>query len=152
VFNDLKNVKIAKRSLKICLFWPILGHFMNLNHILKKVGRRSDQNWFVWWGFRNLHALRYPKTGILSKCENFWVNSSLSMMWRANCSIVTVQQNQTPDISFFFDIISYLYQVLKLDIISYLISLSKKWYWYNIISFSQMLNGNLIYILFWQQY
>jgi hypothetical protein len=47
---------------------------------LKKVGKKSDQNWFVWWGFRNLHALGYPKTVILSKCENFWVNSSLSMM------------------------------------------------------------------------
>jgi hypothetical protein len=27
VFHDLKNVKIAKRSLKICQFWPILANF-----------------------------------------------------------------------------------------------------------------------------
>jgi hypothetical protein len=27
VFHDLKNVKIAKRSLKICLFWRILVNF-----------------------------------------------------------------------------------------------------------------------------
>jgi hypothetical protein len=45
VFHDLKNVKIAKRSWKTCNFWPIFCqfylHFMNLNHILKKVGRRG---------------------------------------------------------------------------------------------------------------
>jgi hypothetical protein len=52
---------------------------------------------------------------------------------------------------FFEDIISYLYLGLKLDIISYLISLSKKWYWYNIISFSKKFNQNLFYfcLLFW---
>jgi hypothetical protein len=27
VFHDLKNVKIANRSLKICQFWPILANF-----------------------------------------------------------------------------------------------------------------------------
>jgi hypothetical protein len=27
VFHDLKNVKIAQRSLKICQFWPILAIF-----------------------------------------------------------------------------------------------------------------------------
>jgi hypothetical protein len=44
VFHVLKNVKIAQRSLKICQFWL---YFMNLNHILKKVGRGRSQNLFL---------------------------------------------------------------------------------------------------------
>jgi hypothetical protein len=40
VFHDLKNVKIAEKSLKIGQL-PILDTFYEFLHILKKVGRRG---------------------------------------------------------------------------------------------------------------
>jgi poly-D-alanine transfer protein DltD len=42
--HDLKNVKIAEKSLKIGQFLPILATFYELNHVLKKVGRESCHN------------------------------------------------------------------------------------------------------------
>jgi hypothetical protein len=36
VFHDLKNVKIAKRSLKISLFWPILATFYEFKSHFEK--------------------------------------------------------------------------------------------------------------------
>jgi hypothetical protein len=59
VFHDLKNVKIAQRSKKICQFWL---YFMNLNHVLKKVGRGRSHNTFSLNVFLNLHALEFPKS------------------------------------------------------------------------------------------
>jgi hypothetical protein len=70
-------------------------------------------------------------------CHHMQKKGHFSVMGNAQNIISTLEKwyVQTQDISFF----------LGYYIISYLISLSKKWYWYNIISFSQMLNGNLIY-------
>jgi hypothetical protein len=55
---------------------------MNLNHVLKKIGRGRDLNWFIGLVFRNLHALGYPKPKTILTFIDFWVNSSLSMMCR----------------------------------------------------------------------
>jgi hypothetical protein len=38
-FHDLQNVKIAEKWSIFANFCQFLLHFMNLNHILKKVGR-----------------------------------------------------------------------------------------------------------------
>jgi hypothetical protein len=47
VFYDLKNVKIAGKSLKIGQFLTLLATFYEFkNHVLKKVGRRSSGNLF----------------------------------------------------------------------------------------------------------
>jgi hypothetical protein len=54
---------------------------MNLNHVLKKVGRGRDLNRFVCLVFRNPHALGYPKSVTKNLCAHLWVNKSLSMMW-----------------------------------------------------------------------
>jgi hypothetical protein len=40
----------------------ILATFYELNHVLKKVGRRSSGNLFSIWYFLILHALGYPKS------------------------------------------------------------------------------------------
>jgi hypothetical protein len=63
VVHDLKNVKIAQRSLK---FWPVLANFsyilMNLNQVLKKVGRERSHKLFSFNFFLNLRALGYAKS------------------------------------------------------------------------------------------
>jgi hypothetical protein len=46
LFHDLKNVKIAEKRLKIGPFGQFYPHFMNFNHVLKKVGRRSSDDLF----------------------------------------------------------------------------------------------------------
>jgi hypothetical protein len=65
----------------------------------------------------------------------------LNGIWDTKWYLLRVSQflPDTRHIIFFWILYHiYVYQGLKLDIISYLISLSKKWYWYNIISFSQI--------------
>jgi hypothetical protein len=49
---------------------------MNLNHVLKKVGRRSSDDLFKISYFLNLHALGHPK----SVLHGIWVKLSLRMM------------------------------------------------------------------------
>jgi hypothetical protein len=53
-------------------FWL---YFMNLNHVLKKVGRGRSHNLFSFKVFLNLHGLGYPKSVTI-----FWVQHDLSMM------------------------------------------------------------------------
>jgi hypothetical protein len=77
VFYDLKNMKIEKKSLKISQFLP---HFMNLNHILKKMVEQGPGTYFQFGFFLNVHALGYLKSETKKFCEHFWVNKSLSMM------------------------------------------------------------------------
>jgi hypothetical protein len=65
-------------------FSQLLPHVINLNHVLKKVGRERDLNRLVCYVFWNPHALGYPKSVTKKLCTNFWVNKSLSMMWGPN--------------------------------------------------------------------
>jgi hypothetical protein len=54
-------------------------HFMNFNHVLKKVGRQSSDDLFKISYFLNLHALGHPKsvtnfffTGFGLNCPSAW--------------------------------------------------------------------------------
>jgi hypothetical protein len=78
VFHDLKNVKIAEKSLQI---FANFSHILCLNHIFLKVGRGSSGDLFKIWCFLNLHPLGYPKSVTNIFCTYFWVNKSLSMLW-----------------------------------------------------------------------
>jgi hypothetical protein len=54
---------------------------MNLNHVLKKVGRGRSHNLFSFNVFMNLHTLGYPKSvTIYFVAHGIWVKQSLSMM------------------------------------------------------------------------
>jgi hypothetical protein len=66
------------------------------NHVLKKVGRGRDHDLFIFWYFRNLHALRYPKSVTGFFCEHFWVYKSLSMMCspRPLCTVTSSSTRQ----------------------------------------------------------
>jgi hypothetical protein len=78
VFHDLKNVKIAAKSLKIGQFLPILATFYEFKSRFEK--NQSNQEPYLIC-FRNLQALGYPKPKTILKFTHFRVNSSLSMMW-----------------------------------------------------------------------
>jgi hypothetical protein len=76
--------KIDKKNWPILAhFGPFWPHFMNLNHVLKKIGRTraAAGDLFKFWCFLNLHALGYPKSVTKNFCAHFWVTRSLSMMW-----------------------------------------------------------------------
>jgi hypothetical protein len=83
VFHDLKNVKKAEQSLKICQFWPILATFYEFKSHFEKVGRRSSDDLLKISYFLNLHDLEHPKS-VTIFFHGIWVKLSLSMMWVVN--------------------------------------------------------------------
>jgi hypothetical protein len=81
IWKTWKYPKEVWKSVNFDQFWL---YFMNLNHVLKKVGRGSSHDLFPNWCFRNLHALGYPKIVYICWFTDFWVNKSLSMMCPLN--------------------------------------------------------------------
>jgi hypothetical protein len=52
--------------------------FWSKNHVLKKVGRGRDLNWFIWLVFWNLHAL--GSKGRFDGNTLFWLKSNYQVL------------------------------------------------------------------------
>jgi hypothetical protein len=73
-----ENSPMKFEKLSILANFGYILIFMNLNHVLKKVGRRRSHNLFSFKLFINLHALGYPKSVTIFWFMGFGLNSPSS--------------------------------------------------------------------------